>query len=168
MQIPPQATDRTRIWAGSWSADHRRGRLAILCTEQQNCSDRNEVMAKRSSGSARLRGFAKMPSQGKQPTAEVSTTRFAPSLSEPTRHRRIAVWAALAIGVILFMLSGNDMPAVRWAIVLGAAFFSIIPPLNRWLGRLFDLARCPSPRAKDWTTIGIGLAATAYLIFCRV
>lgn len=122
-------------------------------------------MAKRSSGSARLRGFAKMPSQGKQPTAEVSTTRFAPSLSEPTRHRRIAVWAALAIGVILFMLSGNDMPAVRWAIVLGAAFFSIIPPLNRWLGRLFDLARCPSPRAKDWTTIGIGLAATAYLIF---
>lgn len=109
---------------------------------------------------------ARIAVPGKQRASQLPTTQSAPlPPPEALGHGRSAVWVALAIGIVLFVLSGNDMPTVRWAIVLGAAFLSVIPPLNRWLGRLFDLARCPSPRARDRATIGVGLSVTAYLIF---
>jgi hypothetical protein len=75
-----------------------------------------------------------------------------------------AVIVLLAVGVALYALAGNDMPAIRWAIVLGAVGLSLIPPVNRALARLLDRIRNPSRRAQEWAGVLIAVAATAYLI----
>jgi 4-amino-4-deoxy-L-arabinose transferase-like glycosyltransferase len=68
------------------------------------------------------------------------------------------------VGAVLFLVAGNDMPPVRWAIVLGTIAVSLIPPVNRILGWLLDRVRQPSTRAADWTGVIVAVAAMAYLI----
>lgn len=71
----------------------------------------------------------------------------------------------LAVGALLLLPAGNDMPPVRWAIVVGAVGLSLLPPFTRILGWLLDRVHDPSRNAADWATVLAGVAATAYLIF---
>lgn len=82
----------------------------------------------------------------------------------PGPVRRWVVVGLLAAGVALWLAAGNDMPPLRWAVVLGVVGLSLVPPVNRGLDRVLDRVRHPSPRAAEWAGVLIGVAATTYLI----
>jgi hypothetical protein len=72
--------------------------------------------------------------------------------------------ATLVVGVILFALAGNDLPPVRWLVVLLTVAVTLIGPVNRVLSDWLKVLRQPSPRGRDWTGLLLGALGTCYLI----
>lgn len=65
---------------------------------------------------------------------------------------------------MLWVAAGNDMPPLRWGIVLGAVAVSLVPPVGRVLARGLDRVRHPSKSAAEWTGVVVAVAAMAYLV----
>src|SRR5687768_12315782 len=79
--------------------------------------------------------------------------------AEPAVNR-YAVAAAVAAGAVLWRLAGNDMPPLRWAVILAAVGVALVPPVNRALAGLLDSIRRPSQRSLEWATVLVWLGAT--------
>jgi hypothetical protein len=75
-------------------------------------------------------------------------------------------WAAslFVAGVAMWWLTGNDMPKLRWLIVLGTMGAAALPPVN-WLLRFVDakLGK-PSPSAALKIAVVLGALAAFYLL----
>jgi hypothetical protein len=85
--------------------------------------------------------------------------------TEPSLPRvRVVTGLAVGLGAVLWLLAGNDVLAVRWAIVLAVVAVALIPPVTRGLARLLDHLRDPSQRTAEWTGVIVGVLATAYLV----
>ena len=82
----------------------------------------------------------------------------------PSRRFRVAVAAAGLVGLLLWVLAGNDLSPARWAVVLAAFGLSLVPPVTRAAAAVLDRLRNPSARAAEWTALLVGVIATAYLI----
>jgi hypothetical protein len=83
----------------------------------------------------------------------------------PTRRQQVFVAIALLAGLIFCLLAGNDMPLVRWIVVLAAVAISLVPRVTGVLLLSLDRLRHPSKRMMEWTGVMVGVVATAYLIF---
>jgi hypothetical protein len=78
--------------------------------------------------------------------------------------RRLLTILALAVGSVLWIVAGNDMPPARWAVVLVVVGISLVPPVTRILISLLDRLRNPSRRTAEWTGFAVGVVATVYLV----
>ncbi len=86
----------------------------------------------------------------------------------PASQRALTL-AAAAIGLLFWILAGDDIGPLRWAIVLIlTAFASLVPPVRRVLASLIARLRNPSSRTVEWTGVIVGVVATAYLITTAV
>jgi hypothetical protein len=89
-----------------------------------------------------------------------------------TRHRAWTV-ALLAVGVVLWwwverraaVLHGHGLGPVRWTMVGCAAALALVPAVRRVVLAALERVRNPSPKALEWASVGIGVAAAAYFVF---
>lgn len=96
------------------------------------------------------------------PAASDSLSKSAP-IEPPSARTRLLVAASILLGAVLWALSGNDLPARHWVIVLALVAVSLVPPVTTTLTKWFDRVRRPSQRAVEWTGLIVGVVATAYL-----
>jgi hypothetical protein len=108
----------------------------------------------------RQKDRAKRSAAGK--TVDDATPR--PPLSSGDRPMRLISIAILVLlGVGLWLLSGNDVPLLRWNIVLAVTAITIVPGINRKLATGMERLRVLSPAARWKLALGAGVAASIYL-----
>lgn len=95
------------------------------------------------------------------PTSPVAASRE--SVSPLSPRRSYAIGGALALGALLWVVAGNDMPALRWVVVLAVVAVSLVPPINRLLSTWLNRLRRPSPASAEWIGIVVGVIAIVYL-----
>ena len=82
---------------------------------------------------------------------------------------RLWVLVLLVIGLALWLITGNDMPLLRWIVVLAAVALSLMPMINRrlgtWIGRLAHVSpsRMRILGVVAGTVAAIYLCATAFI-----
>ena len=77
--------------------------------------------------------------------------------------RRWPVVLLLLVGIALWLLSGNDMPPLRWIIVLAASALPLLPSVNRTFEKWLDKLREPSAAVRWKIAWGLGAVAAGYL-----
>jgi len=71
---------------------------------------------------------------------------------------------ALAIGLLLFYLAGNDINSMRALTVCCAVAVSLVPFVNGGLATFLDWIRNPSPATRRKTAVAVGGAGAIYLM----
>src|SRR5688572_14758803 len=85
----------------------------------------------------------------------------------------VRVLGLLAVGLALWAWveyraaanHGHGLGPVRWILVVAAAAgAALVPGVQKVVLKLLDRIRQPTPRATEWATFGITLAATCYFV----
>ena len=82
----------------------------------------------------------------------------------PSGPSRIWIAVLLAAGILLWFCARNDMPQLRWLIVLGSAGAAALPPVNWALAFVFRKLQTPSPGAVRKIAVVLGALAAFYLL----
>lgn len=95
------------------------------------------------------------------------SVKSAPALPARDGRFQVTVLLLAAVGLLLWLAIGNGhgIGPVRWGLIACAAGIGCIPPVANGIARAFDRFRRPTARARQWTALIIGVAATSYLIF---
>jgi len=79
----------------------------------------------------------------------------------------VPIWKiaiALAIGIVLFFLAGNDLNSLRATVVCCAVIVSLVPFVSNGIARGLDRLRNPSPKTRGLIAVGIGVLGGFYLL----
>ena len=93
------------------------------------------------------------------------------SIAAPATLTRQIITASLLLFGVLFWLAiggGRGIGTVRWIIIIGSAGIALLPPVARRINAIFDRSRHPTPEARRWAALLIGLAAAGYFIVTAV
>jgi hypothetical protein len=69
----------------------------------------------------------------------------------------------LLLGLGLWLLTGNDMPWLRWILVTAAAGVAVVPSVSQPLDRLLEKLRNLSPASRWKLSLALGAIAAIYL-----
>ncbi|MDB5173225.1 MAG: putative rane protein [Phycisphaerales bacterium] len=94
--------------------------------------------------------------------------RAAPAPPPPAGEARVQaiVISLAAVGVLawLGLDTGRGIGWARWAMIGVAAAIGCLPPMARLIAAAVARVRHPSPRARQWTALLVGILSAAYFI----